>query len=63
MRRDLAQERNVPAYVIFADATLHDMCRLRPETLDQMAMVSGVGPKKLEDFGTQFLRAIARVDA
>jgi ATP-dependent DNA helicase RecQ len=63
LRRDLAQERNVPAYVIFADATLHDMCRLRPETLDQMAMVSGVGPKKLEDFGTVFLRAIARVNA
>ena len=58
LRRELASERNVPAYVVFADATLIDMCRLRPETLDQMAMVSGVGPKKLEDFGPAFLRAL-----
>ncbi len=63
LRRDLAKDRNVPAYVIFADATLHDMCRLRPETLDQMAMVSGVGPKKLADFGTLFLRRIMETQA
>jgi ATP-dependent DNA helicase RecQ len=58
LRRELAAERRVPAYVVFSDATLHDMCRLRPETLDQMALVSGVGPKKLEDYGTVFLRAL-----
>ncbi|NMM43476.1 DNA helicase RecQ [Rhodospirillaceae bacterium KN72] len=59
LRRELASERNVPAYVVFSDATLIDMCRLRPETLDQMALVSGVGPKKLEDFGPAFLHALA----
>jgi ATP-dependent DNA helicase RecQ len=58
LRRDLAAARGVPAYVVFADATLHDMCRLRPETPEQMALVNGVGPKKLEDFGPRFLDAI-----
>lgn len=58
LRRDLATERNVPAYIIFADATLHDMCLIRPETMDQMALVSGVGPKKLSDFGDIFLTEI-----
>jgi ATP-dependent DNA helicase RecQ len=48
----------VPAYVVFADATLHDMCRSLPETLEGFAQVSGVGPKKLKDFGDVFLDAI-----
>ncbi len=59
LRRDLAAERNVPAYIVFGDATLIDMCRMRPETLDQMSLVNGVGPKKLQDFGPAFLRALA----
>jgi len=57
-RRELAAERNVPAYIVFSDATLIDMCRLRPENKEQMALVSGVGPKKLEDFGVDFLAVI-----
>jgi ATP-dependent DNA helicase RecQ len=59
LRRDLAAERNVPAYIVFGDATLIDMCRMRPETLDQMSLVNGVGPKKLQDFGPAFLRALS----
>ena len=55
LRRDLAQERKVPAYVIFSDATLHDMCVLKPKDMDTMAMVNGVGPKKLKDLGGVFL--------
>lgn len=58
LRRELAQDRKVPAYVVFADATLHDMCRSQPETLENFAQVSGVGPKKLKDFGEVFLDAI-----
>jgi ATP-dependent DNA helicase RecQ len=58
LRRELARDRKVPAYVVFADATLHDMCRSQPETLENFAMVSGVGPKKLKDFGEVFLDAI-----
>ncbi len=58
LRRELARERNVPAYVIFSDATLQDMCRQCPETPEQMLQVNGIGPKKLENFGDVFLRAI-----
>ncbi|MHA6288431.1 DNA helicase RecQ [Maricaulis sp. CAU 1757] len=55
LRRELASHRNVPAYVIFSDATLADMAQMRPESLEQMALVNGVGPKKLADFGDAFL--------
>jgi len=58
LRRELAQARNVPAYVVFSDASLQDMCRLRPKTPDDFIQVSGVGPKKLKDFGDVFLNAI-----
>lgn len=55
LRRELAAEHNVPAYVVFSDATLIDMAHLRPQSLEQMAAVNGVGPKKLETFGSVFL--------
>jgi ATP-dependent DNA helicase RecQ len=58
LRRELAQERKVPAYVIFSDATLHDMCVMKPNNLDTLALVNGVGPKKLKDFGEIFLNAL-----
>jgi ATP-dependent DNA helicase RecQ len=58
LRRELAGARNVPAYVVFADAALRDMCLLRPETMDGFAQVNGVGPKKLNDYGEVFLEAI-----
>lgn len=58
LRRELAQERKVPAYVIFSDATLHDMCVMKPQDLDTLALVNGVGPKKLKDFGEIFLAAL-----
>lgn len=59
LRRELACARNVPAYVIFSDATLQDMAHLCLKTLDDFALVSGVGPKKLKDFGEIFLKAIS----
>ena len=59
VRRDIAQTRNVPAYVIFADKTLQHMCLLQPKSLDEMAKVNGVGPAKLKKFGIIFLEALA----
>ena len=59
VRRELAAERNVPAYVVFSDATLIDMCLIKPRDLEEMASVNGVGPKKLKDFGEAFLKALA----
>ena len=59
LRLDLARTRKVPAYVVFPDATLSEMARERPTTLEEMAGINGVGPRKLEDFGETFLEAIA----
>ncbi len=59
-RRKLADERKVPAYVIFSDATLQELVRLRPQTLDEMIRISGVGPAKLERYGRHFLQEIRR---
>jgi len=59
LRLDLARAKNVPAYVVFPDATLMEMARMRPATLDEMADINGVGPRKLEGFGRLFLEAIA----
>ena len=49
----------MPAYVIFPDRTLIEMAETRPMTMDQMARVSGVGAKKLERYGADFLTIIA----
>ncbi|WP_323782918.1 DNA helicase RecQ [Leisingera sp.] len=57
-RRALAEAQKVPAYVIFPDRTLIEMAETRPETLDRMARVSGVGAKKLERYGNDFLDVI-----
>ncbi|QFQ87832.1 DNA helicase RecQ [Paracoccus kondratievae] len=59
-RRALAEAARVPAYVIFPDRTLQEMARLRPGTLDEMARVNGVGAKKLESYGEEFLQVIAK---
>ncbi len=59
-RRALAEAARVPAYVIFTDRTLIEMAETRPQTLDDMAQISGVGgAKKLESFGQTFLEVIA----
>jgi ATP-dependent DNA helicase RecQ len=57
-RRELAREQDVPPYVIFHDATLRDMAMLKPRSLSEMAMVSGVGERKLEAYGAAFLEVI-----
>lgn len=60
LRKSIASKKSVPAYVIFSDATLTDMCKKCPETPDEMLEVSGVGRTKLEKFGKQFLEEIAK---
>lgn len=60
LRKGIASKKSVPAYVIFTDATLIDMCKKCPETPDEMLEVSGVGRTKLEKFGKQFLEEIAK---
>lgn len=55
LRRKLAEEHSVPPYVIFPDATLLEMLRSQPQSLADMARVSGVGARKLERYGQAFL--------
>ncbi|MEP5718642.1 MAG: HRDC domain-containing protein, partial [Alphaproteobacteria bacterium] len=59
LRQELAKARGVPAYVVFSDATLREMCLSRPATLEQMADINGVGPKKLEEYGLMFLERLS----
>ena len=59
-RRELAAETGVPPYVIFHDATLREMAQIRPKSLRDMALVSGVGTRKLEDYGEAFLAVLRR---
>jgi len=57
-RRALAEAASVPAYVIFTDKTLIEMAETRPQNLDQMIGISGIGASKLEKFGAVFLKVI-----
>jgi ATP-dependent DNA helicase RecQ len=58
LRFALAAEHKVPAFVIFSDATLVDMCRKKPADKEAMLAVSGVGAVKFERYGTAFLTII-----
>lgn len=59
LRRKLAVEHNVPPYVIFNDATLHEMTLELPRNNDDFLAISGVGVQKLENYGRDFLDLIA----
>lgn len=59
VRSRLASEGSVPAYVIFSDAALMDMCRQKPNTPEAFLEISGVGKAKLEKYGKIFMDAIA----
>jgi ATP-dependent DNA helicase RecQ len=58
LRRCIAAERHVPAYIVFGDATLRDMARVRPASLRTMVCVRGVGQHKLEDLGERFVQHV-----
>jgi ATP-dependent DNA helicase RecQ len=59
LRRRLADEKRVPAYVVFTDRTLLEMAARRPRTLDELLAVPGVGRRKLDQYGELFLAEIA----
>jgi ATP-dependent DNA helicase RecQ len=59
LRKRLADERGVPPYVIFADTTLRQMARLYPANEPELSRISGIGEKKMREFGQAFLREIA----
>ncbi len=59
LRSQLASARNVPAYIIFGDATLRDLARYRPTRINDFGAIRGVGAKKQADFGDAFIQSIA----
>ena len=58
VRRRLARSKSLPAYIVFGDAALRDMARKRPTTRAAFLRVSGVGEKKLQQYGEEMLNAI-----
>lgn len=58
MRRQIAERERVPAYIIFTDHTLQDMCRKQPVSDMAFLSVSGVGQVKLEKYGSRFMSVI-----
>jgi ATP-dependent DNA helicase RecQ len=61
-RSEVAKEHNLPAYIVFNDATLAQMAAESPDSLSALAGISGVGAKKLEAYGRQILRVLEQVD-
>ena len=57
-RMELARRQRVPDYIIFPDTTLHQMLLHKPQTLEEMGRLNGVGPKKLEKYGQAFLEVV-----
>jgi ATP-dependent DNA helicase RecQ len=57
-RKELAEEKSVPAYIIFGDKTLKEMAKTRPITQEEFATISGVGQAKLKQYGKVFTKII-----
>jgi ATP-dependent DNA helicase RecQ len=62
LRLELARQKRVPAYVVFSDATLLAMAEQNPDSLDALSEVPGVGHKKLEAYGRQFIAFLRALD-
>ena len=51
-------KKQVPAYIIFTNRTLYEMCRIQPATMEELLFVYGVGEKNSKEYGQEFLDAI-----
>jgi len=58
LRREIARDEGVPAYMVFPDRTLIEMAEAMPSTLDEMRGVQGIGERKLSLYGEAFLEAL-----
>jgi ATP-dependent DNA helicase RecQ len=57
-RREIAHQRNVPAYIVLGDATLRSAARIRPTRSETLRQVHGIGEKRMADFGEQLLEIV-----
>ncbi|WP_034301581.1 DNA helicase RecQ [Herbaspirillum sp. RV1423] len=62
-RVETARKHNVPAYVIFHDATMREIAKARPSSLDDLRGVTGVGEKKLDTYGAEIISLIQELSA
>lgn len=62
LRRELAEWREVPPYIVCSDKTLRGLCRQRPTTREDLLEVSGIGERKADEFGEAFLKAISEFE-
>jgi ATP-dependent DNA helicase RecQ len=58
-RRELAQQRGIPAYIVMHDSTLLDLCRREPRDVSELLHVTGIGERKAETYGAEILKALA----
>ena len=58
LRREIAKEKSVPAYIVFGDAALRDMARRRPSSVEGFLEVNGVGQKKAQQHGERFVATV-----
>jgi ATP-dependent DNA helicase RecQ len=58
LRRSIADEAEIPAFIVFTDAALRDMCRVMPTNESEFLSVSGVGNVKLQQYGELFIEEI-----
>jgi ATP-dependent DNA helicase RecQ len=58
LRKEIADEKGFPPYLIFNDATLREMVVRRPTNEDELLDIAGVGPVKLERYGAAFLEEL-----
>ena len=57
-RREVSKEHGVPAYTVFHDSTLRELARVRPQTLNELRSISGIGATKLERYGEALLKTL-----
>jgi ATP-dependent DNA helicase RecQ len=58
LRREIAREKDVAAFIVFGDRTLEDMAARKPKTIEELMEVHGVGRLKAEEYGERFLKSI-----
>jgi len=59
LRMRISSARSIPPYAVFSDATLAELCRKQPRSLDELRFVKGIGEYKMQAFGSKFVKEIA----
>ena len=63
LRKEISTELEIAPYMVFSDKALRGLCRLRPQTRDELIQVNGIGEKKADAFGEQFMVAIEEFES